>query len=64
MGAVGYTLVEFLLRGGGGVKYGRFIASIQRGNSVAGAMKTVYQADMKSMARAYARQAGKKRRKR
>ncbi|GAB4148385.1 MAG: hypothetical protein Tsb009_22100 [Planctomycetaceae bacterium] len=61
--AVGYTLVEFLIRGGGGAKFGQLIASIQRGSSVAASVKRIYQADLKTLARAYAFQVNKKRKK-
>eukprot|EP00913_Durusdinium_trenchii_P023304 g21882.t1 len=53
VGAIGYTLVDYLLRGGS-TKFGRFIAAIQGGSNVGAAMKRVYQADLKQMARAYA----------
>lgn len=59
---IGYTLVEFLMKGGS-AKFGRFIAAIQGGSNVGAAMKRVYQADLKQMARAYAFQAARKRRK-
>lgn len=52
-GAVGYTLVDFMIKQGGAPKFGRFIRSIQSDGSVASAMKSVYQADLKSVAQAY-----------
>jgi len=58
--AVGYTLVDFLLRAGGGAKFGRFMTSLQRGNNMKGALKAVYQSDPASLARAYAGSLGRK----
>ncbi|RMG32323.1 MAG: hypothetical protein D6725_17795 [Planctomycetota bacterium] len=52
--AVGYTLVEFMLRNGGADRFGRFVTALQRGDSPAVAVKTVYPpADLSSLARAY-----------
>jgi mono/diheme cytochrome c family protein len=55
VGPVGYTLVEFILRAGGGVKYGQFIARLHKGESMQAALKAVYQTDPASLARTYAR---------
>ncbi len=52
--AVGYTLVEFMLKSGGPAKFGRFVAALQRGDSLAVAVKSVYPpADLAALARAY-----------
>jgi len=55
VGPVGYTLVEFILRAGGGVKYGRFVARLHKGESMQAALKAVYQTDPASLVRTYAR---------
>jgi mono/diheme cytochrome c family protein len=55
VGPVGYTLVEFILRAGGGVKYAQFIARLHKGESMAAALKAVYQTDPAALAQTYAR---------
>lgn len=59
--AVGYTLVDFMLRGGGGPKFGRFITSLQRGNNIKGALQAVYRTDPVALARSYAGSLSRKR---
>jgi hypothetical protein len=53
--SVGYTLVNFMLNAGTGAgrKYGQFIDRLQEGESVAAAVKNVYQADTNALATAY-----------
>jgi len=61
VGAVGYTLVTFLLRTGGTNRFGRLIASLQKGTKLDTALRTVYRTDRKGIARAYLASLGKKR---
>lgn len=52
--AVGYTLVEFMLKSGGAAKFGRFVTALQRGDSLSVAVKSVYPpTDLNTLARAY-----------
>ncbi|MEX0704048.1 MAG: c-type cytochrome domain-containing protein [Planctomycetales bacterium] len=52
--AVGLTLVEFLQKAGSDQKFDQFVKRLQQGDSVAAAMKTVYNADTKAVAAQYA----------
>ncbi|MAG92195.1 MAG: hypothetical protein CMJ48_00370 [Planctomycetaceae bacterium] len=51
--AVGYTLVEYMLRQGGASRFGRFIGTLEKGGSVAAGIKSVYRADTKQLAVSY-----------
>ena len=64
VGPVGYTLVDYMLRAGGGAKFNQFVTSLQRGNSVKGALQSVYKTTPAQLARGYAAGVGKKRRSR
>jgi hypothetical protein len=52
-GSVGYTLVEFLLKAGGGPKFGQLIKSLQGGANIATAVKDIYGTDLAAVATAY-----------
>lgn len=52
---VGYTLVEFMLRGGGGVKFGQFINRLHKGDKMQAALKAVYRITPDALVRNYAR---------
>jgi hypothetical protein len=58
-GAVGYSLVDFMLKAGGGSKFSRFVKSLQGGKTVDAALKEVYKADTKSIAAAYVKSLGR-----
>ncbi len=51
---VGLTLVEFLIKQGGADRFQKFVERLQQGDSIEAAMKAVYQADYKAVARAFA----------
>lgn len=53
VGAVGYTLVEFLIKGGTAKNFGRLIQSLKSGTKVQDAIKAVYKADPTALARQY-----------
>jgi len=53
VGPVGYTLVEYMINAGGAANFGRFVASLQAGNPVTAALRSVYNADMNAIAGAY-----------
>lgn len=53
IGAVGYTLVDFMLDAGGSAKFGQFIAQLRSGQDTAAAMRQVYQSDLNAVARSY-----------
>ena len=54
VGGVGYALVEFIMRKKGGFpRFSRFVGSLQSGNSVADALRSVYRTDLKSVAGAF-----------
>ncbi len=53
VGPVGITVVEFLLKQGGGAKFGQFVKQLQSGERVATAIRGVYGADAKALALAY-----------
>ena len=61
VGAVGYTLVTFLMRTGGTGRFGRLIASLQKGTKLDAAFRRVYRTDRRGMARVYAASLVKKR---
>ena len=52
-GPVGYTLVEFLLKAGGGPKFGQLIKGLQGGVKLATAVKDIYGTDLPAVATAY-----------
>lgn len=62
VGAVGYTLVEFLLRAGGNAKFGRVISELHRGRKLDAVFKSVYKTTPASLARTYAGSLGRTRR--
>jgi hypothetical protein len=53
VGAVGLSLVEFLMDKGGAPKFGQFAAALVEGRSTADAAKGVYGMDLPSLAQAY-----------
>ena len=54
VGPIGFSLVDFLIRGGGGPKFGRFIRSLQSNDgNVAKAIKNVYGTDANIVARQF-----------
>ncbi len=52
--AVGFALVEFMMKGPAGRRFPAFVARLQRGDNVATALKTVYRTDPKTFAAAFA----------
>jgi mono/diheme cytochrome c family protein len=63
VGAVGYTLVRFMIKAGGGGRFVRFVRNLQNGTAVAASVKAIYApTDLKRLAAAYVQSlAGKKR---
>ena len=63
VGAVGYTLVTFMIKAGGGGRFVKFVGNLQNGTGVAGSVKAIYApTDLKRLATAYVRSlTGKKR---
>ena len=63
VGAVGYTLVTFMVKAGGGARFVRFVRNLQNGTGVAASVKAIYApTDLKGLATAYVRSlSGKKR---
>ncbi len=63
VGAVGYTLVTFMIKAGGGNRFVKFVGNLQNGTGVAGSVKAIYApTDLKRLASAYVRSlSGKKR---
>lgn len=53
VGAVGYTLVDFLIKGGTAKKFGRFIHTMKKGAKVEAAIQSVYRADPAALAQKY-----------
>jgi len=54
IGAVGYTLVDYMMSVRGGQRFGRFIQALQKGASVNAAVKSVYApSDTWALARSY-----------
>lgn len=53
--AIGYTLVEFLIRGGGAGKFGQFIDRIGQGNTVDAAAQAVYRSNAGALATGFVR---------
>jgi mono/diheme cytochrome c family protein len=51
---VGLTVVEFLLKQGGGAKFGQFVKRVQNGEKVDEALQAVYGAPPRALAAAYA----------
>lgn len=59
VGAVGYTLVNFMIKAGGGKKFVRFVRQLQNGTTVAASVKAVYApTDLKQLAALYFRSIG------
>ena len=63
VGAVGYTLVTFMVKAGGGARFVRFVRNLQNGTGVAASVKAIYApTDLKRLAVAYVQSlSGKKR---
>ena len=63
VGAVGYTLVRFMIKAGGGGRFVRFVRNLQNGTGVAASVKAIYApTDLKRLAVAYVQSlSGKKR---
>lgn len=61
VGAVGYTLVDFLLKAGGPPKLNQFIKQLQGGMKVDAALKQVYNGDPKNIAIQYMQNLGRSR---
>ena len=63
VGAVGYTLVRFMIKAGGGGRFVRFVRNLQKGTGVAASVKAIYApTDLKRLAVAYVQSlSGKKR---
>ena len=56
VGAVGYTLVNFMIKAGGTKKFVRFVRQLQAGTSVSASVKAVYApTDLKQLAALYLR---------
>jgi mono/diheme cytochrome c family protein len=53
LGAVAYTLVDYMLDQGGAAKFARFIKSLQSGQDTAAAIRTNYNSDLAALARGY-----------
>ena len=53
IGAVGYTLVDYMLDVGGSAKFGQFIGLLRSGQDTAAAMREVYRSDLNAVARSY-----------
>lgn len=53
IGAVGYTLVDYMLDAGGSAKFGQFIGQLRSGQDTAAAMRQVYQSDLDAVAQSY-----------
>jgi len=60
--AVGYSLVDFLLRSGGASKFARLIRTLQEDSDLPGAVKSVYRTNLSGLVRAYLKDVRKKRR--
>lgn len=63
IGPIGYTLVDFLLSQGGGVKFGQFVRAVQGGASVNEALRSTYSADARAIAIQYGSSVGSKKKK-
>ncbi|MEE3364980.1 MAG: hypothetical protein VX304_04990, partial [Planctomycetota bacterium] len=63
VGAVGYTLVTFMIKAGGGTRFVLFVRNLQKGTGVAASVKAIYApTDLKRLAAAYVQSlSGKKR---
>ena len=63
VGAVGYTLVSFMIKAGGGGRFVRLVRTLQNGTGVAASVKAIYApTDLKRLAVAYLQSlSGKKR---
>jgi hypothetical protein len=53
VGPVGVSVVEFLLKNGGGNKFGQFVKRLQTGERVGEAIRGVYGVDSKALALSY-----------
>lgn len=54
VGAIGFTLVDFLLKQGGPANFGRLVTRLQAGDKVETAIQSVYKSDCRVLAAAYA----------
>ncbi|HUG20050.1 MAG TPA: c-type cytochrome domain-containing protein, partial [Planctomycetaceae bacterium] len=54
-GAVGYTLVTFLIKNGGAGKFGQFVSRLKSGSTVDAAFRAIYRADATAMAIGYSK---------
>lgn len=54
VGAIGFTLVDFMLKRGGAGNFGQFVKRLQSGERADVALRAVYNADAKTLATAYA----------
>lgn len=54
-GAVGYTLVTFLIKNGGAGKFGQFVSRLKSGSTVDAAARAVYRADATALAIGYSK---------
>ena len=63
VGAVGYTLVSYMIKAGGGGRFVRFVRNLQNGTAVAASVKAIYApTDLKRLAISYVQSlSGKKR---
>jgi len=56
VGAVGHALVEYMTKSSGGVqRFDGFVRSLQGGNNITAALKSIYQADTKAVSAAFVR---------
>lgn len=53
VGPVGYSVVSFMIKAGGGRKFGQFISRLQSGANMRAAATAVYSTDLKSLGTAY-----------
>jgi hypothetical protein len=60
-GAIGYSLVKYMVGQGGLPKFGQFIQALRGGQSAAQAVRAVYSADLDALARGYLNSLGRSR---
>ncbi|MCA9053698.1 MAG: hypothetical protein KDA75_07660 [Planctomycetaceae bacterium] len=53
-GAVGYSLVKYMIENGGMQKFGQFVQQLRQGQSSAQAVRGVYNADLEALGRGFA----------
>lgn len=54
VGAIGFTLVDFLLKQGGPANFGKLVTRLQAGDKIETALQTVYRTDCRALAAGYA----------